>query len=146
MAFVYSFKNVQCAITGPGGSINLGDGSGATDEGITFSPTGEINTMTIGADGSGQHSLHGDRSGKVMVRLLKTSPTNKQLSAMYAAQTSNGAAHGQNTISLTDTLRGDSVTATQVAFQKAPDISYGKEAGFVEWDFAAVVIDRILGA
>ena len=74
MAFVYSFKNVQCAITGPGGSINLGDGSGATDEGITFSPTGEINTMTIGADGSGQHSLHGDRSGKVMVRLLKTSP------------------------------------------------------------------------
>ncbi len=142
---VYSFINVQCAITGPGGSINLGMGSGAAEEGITFAPTGDINTMTIGADGSGQHSLHADTSGTVSVRLLKTSPTNKQLSAMYAAQTASGAAHGQNTISLTDTMRGDSITATQVAFKKAPDILYGKEAGLLEWTFDAIAIQRTLG-
>ena len=146
MSNVYSFLNFQCAITGPGGSVTLGNGSGAADEGISFSASGEISTMTIGADGSGQHSLHGDRSGKITVRLLKTSPTNKQLGAMYSAKTSNGAAHGQNTISGTDTLRGDSITASQVAFSKAPDLSYGKEAGFVEWDFMAVAIERTLGA
>ena len=143
---VYSFLNVQCALNGPGGSVNLAYGSGSADEGITFDPSGEISTMTMGADGSGQHSLHADRSGKVTVRLLKTSPTNKLLSAMYAAQTSNGALHGQNTISLTDTLRNDSITCSQVAFAKAPSITYGKEAGFVDWEFMAIIIDRTLGA
>lgn len=146
MSNVYSFMNFQCAINGPGGSINLGNGSGAAEEGITFSPTGNINTMTMGADGSGQHSLHADRSGKVTIRLLKASPTNKQLSAMYAAQTSSGSSHGQNTISGTDTLRGDSITCSQVAFSKAPDLTYGKEAGFVEWEFEAISIERTLGA
>lgn len=144
--YVYSFLNFQCAITGPGGSINLGQGSGAADEGITFAPNGDINTMQMGADGSGQHSLHADKSGKVTIRTLKTSPINKLLSAMYNAQTADGAVHGQNTISATDTLRGDSITASQVAFQKHPDLTYGKEAGFIEWEFMAIRIDRNLGA
>lgn len=143
---VYSFLNFQCALTGPGGSVNLGDGAGVAEEGITFSPTGEISSMVIGADGSGQHSLHADKSGKITVRLLKTSPTNKQLMAMYNSQTASAASHGQNTISGTDTIRGDSLTASQVAFTKAPDLTYAKEAGFADWEFMAITIDRILGA
>lgn len=145
MSNVYSFLNVVGAITGPGGSINLGMGSGAAEEGFTISPSGDISTMQMGADGSGQHSLHADKSGKITLRLLKTSPTNKQLSAMYAAQTATAAAHGQNTISIVDKIRGDSITATGVAFEKAPDITYGKEAGFNEWVFACIAIDRTLG-
>ena len=143
---VYSFMNVQAAINGPGGSVNLGDGSGASEEGITVTPNGDINTMTMGADGSGQHSLHADKSGKVSVRLLKTSPTNKLLMAMYNAQTADAKSHGQNTISITDTLRGDSITASNVAFGKAPDITYAKEAGMADWEFMATNIDRTLGA
>lgn len=142
----YSFLNFQCAITGPGGSINLGNGSGSAEEGITFSPSGEISTMQMGADGSGQHSLHADKSGKVTVRLLKTSPTNQALMAMYNSQTASAASHGQNTISGTDTIRGDNITCSQVAFSKAPDLSYGKEAGFADWEFAAIKIDRFLGS
>jgi hypothetical protein len=146
MSYVYSFLNFQCALTGPGGSINLGDGSGMADEGITFSPDGPINTKQMSADGSGQHSLHGDKSGKITVRLLKTSPVNKLLSAMYNAQTADASVHGQNTISGTDTLRNDSVTCRQVAFAKHPDLTYGKEAGMVDWEFEAIVIDRTLGS
>lgn len=146
MSNVYSFLNVNCAISGPGGSITLGDGSGAAEEGITISPSNEINTMQIGADGAGQHSLHADKSGKVTVRLLKTSPTNKALSAMYATQTASAAAHGQNTISLVDNLRGDSITMTGVAFAKAPNLSFGKEAGLNDWEFHAISIDRTLGS
>lgn len=145
-AFVYSFLNVQCALSGPGGSVVLGNGSGASDEGISFEPSGDINTMQVGADGVGQHSLHADKSGRCTVRILKTSPTNKQLSAMYAAQTATAAAHGQNTISLTDTVRGDSVTCGGVAFKKAPTVVYGKEAGLLEWEFDCVTIDRTIGA
>lgn len=143
---VYSFLNIQAAINGPGGSVNLGDGSGASEEGITVSPNGDINTMTMGADGSGQHSLHADKSGKVTVRLLKTSPTNKVLMAMYNIQTADAASHGQNVISLTDTLRGDSITCTGCAFGKAPDLTYAKEAGMADWEFQAIQIDRTLGA
>lgn len=142
----YSFLDVVAAISGPGGAINLAAGAGVADEGLSVDPTSEINSMQIGADGSGQHSLHGDKSGRIVVRLLKTSPTNALLMAMYNFQTASAATHGQNTIVLTDTNRGDAVTARQVAFTKAPPLNYGKEAGLVEWEFSAVQIDRGLGA
>jgi hypothetical protein len=139
---VYSFLDVQAAIAGPGGVFNIGNGSGAAEEGISISPTSEINTMMVGADGSGQHSLHADKSGRIIVRLLKTSPTNGQLMAMYNIQTASAAAHGQNTITINDVNRGEVITARQVAFGKAPDLSYGKAAGVNEWEFHAVAIDR----
>jgi len=141
----YSFKDVQAAITGPGGVINLGSGSGAAEEGLAIDSSTEIDNMLIGADGLGQHSLSADRSGRVTVRLLKTSPTNALLSLMFNFQTSSAAQHGQNTITIVDSNRGDVITCTQVAFAKAPSIAYGKEAGMLEWDFTAVQINRTLG-
>lgn len=142
----YSFLDVVAALTGPGGVINLGAGAGIADEGVTVDPTGEINTMQVGADGNGQHSLHADKSGRLTVRLLKTSPTNALLMAMYNFQTASASTHGQNTLSLVDTNRGDAITARQVAFTKVPSLTYGKEAGLLEWEFSAVRIDRGLGS
>lgn len=146
MSQTYSFLDVVAAITGPGGVINLGAGAGLAEEGIQIDPTGEINSMQVGADGEGQHSLHADKSGRIVVRLLKTSPTNALLMAMYNFQTGSAAQHGQNTITVVDTNRGDGITARQVAFTKAPSLSYGREAGMNEWEFSAVKIDRGLGA
>lgn len=146
MATTYSFLDVSATVTGPGGFIALGNGSGAAEEGITITPTGPKNVMQVGADGYGQHSLKADKSGKITVRLLKTSPTNQLLSAMYAFQTSAGATHGQNTLVINDRSRGDVVTAQQVAFAKAPDLTYATEAGTVDWEFDAVRIERILGS
>ena len=141
----YSFLSIVAGLTGPGGAINLGQGAGASEEGIQIEPTGEIDTMTIGADGTGMHTLHADKSGRVVIRYYKASPTNALLSAMYAFQTSSPAQHGQNTISIVDSVRGDVITCRQCAFQKAPSLTYGKEAGLVEWEFSAVAIDRTLG-
>ena len=145
MKTTYSFLEIQAALVGPGGAINLGNGSGASEEGISIDPTSDIDTMTIGADGSGMHTLHGDKSGRVTLRLLKTSPTNALLSGMYAFQTASGAVHGQNTITITDTNRGDVITCRGAAFAKAPPINYGREAGVIEWDFNVIEIDRTLG-
>lgn len=142
----YSFLDVVASLVGPGGVINLGAGAGLADEGIGVDSSGEINSMQVGADGSGQHSLHADKSGRIVVRLLKTSPTNALLMSMYNFQTASAKAHGQNTITITDINRGDAITARQVAFVKAPSLSYGKEAGMNEWEFVAVRIDRGLGA
>lgn len=146
MSTTYSFLDCNASIIGPGGAISLGNGSGAAEEGITVTPTGPKNTMQVGADGYGQHSLLADKSGKVTVRLLKTSPTNQLLSAMYAFQTSSGANHGQNTLVINDSSRGDVITCQQVAFAKAPDITFAKEAGMNDWEFDAVRIERTLGS
>ena len=142
----YSFLSVNCSIVGPGGSINLGQGAGASEEGITIEPSEDIDSMVIGADGTPMHSLHANKSGSASVRLLKTSPINQQLMLLYVFQTSNPANHGQNTITLSDNNLGDLVTCRNVAFKRAPNLVYGKEAGMNEWAFTVGQIDRTLGA
>src|SRR5690348_11425020 len=94
----YSFLNVQASIVGPGGSFNLGDGAGVTEEGITIERQDDKDAMTIGADGIGMHSLRASKAGTVTVRLLKTSPQNAKLMAMYDLQTLSSTLHGQNVI------------------------------------------------
>jgi hypothetical protein len=142
----YSFLDCNVAIVGPGGAINLGAGAATSEEGISVNPTGDIDSMHIGADGTPMHSLHADKSGEVSVRLLKTSPVNQRLSQMYALQTSSGSNHGQNTISISNSVTQDSITCQQVAFKRAPNLTYAKEGGTVEWQFNAGIIDRSLGS
>jgi Protein of unknown function (DUF3277) len=142
----YSFLDVQASISGPGGAFSLGSGAGAAEEGITVEPTEDISSMQIGADGTGQHSLHANRSGRVTIRLLKTSPTNALLSAMYNFQTASSATHGQNTLTVTDSVRGDKCTCTEVAFAKKPSVTYAKEGAPIEWVFNCVRIENLLGS
>src|SRR4051812_15698354 len=103
----YSFMNVQAAISGPGGSFSLGAGVGVAEEGIDLDPVEDKNTMNHGADGPAMHSLHAAKPGLITVRLLKISPANAQLDALYNLQTANPALHGQNTITVSDPQRGD---------------------------------------
>lgn len=142
----YSFLNVQATIAGPGGSFQLGNGAGAAEEGITVSMTEDKDTMTPGADGSVMHSLHAAKTGRVTVRLLKTSPVNQQLSLMYSLQTASSGLHGSNVIVISDTERGDVIACRQVAFAKLPDLTFAKDGGFNEWSFNAGEIDMGLGS
>ena len=146
MSNVYSFLDCNATIVGPGGSFSLGNGAGAAEEGISIEPTGDLDTMTIGADGTGQHSLHGDNSGKITVTVLKTSPVNKLLAAMLNFQKASSAAWGQNTIVINDSSRGDVVTAMQVAFAKKVPLKFAKEAGTNAWEFNAIRIETTLGS
>lgn len=146
MSKTYSFLDTQAAITGPGGSFSFGASAGVAKEGITIEPAGDINQMTIGADGQGMHSLHADKSGHIIVRVLKTAPVNSLLMAMMAYQRTSGALHGQNTITIVNTSQLDNVTASQVAFAKVPVNTYAEDGGMNEWRFDAINIDTGLGA
>jgi len=141
----YSFQDVVAAIVGVGGSINLAAGAAVAEEGITIEAVADKNTMTIGADGSGMHSLAANEASTVTVRLLKTSPVNAQLQLMYNLQTKSSLTHGKNVITVRDVVRGDSIVLTQVAFKKRPAINYAKEGGLNEWTFDAVKTTQILG-
>ena len=133
----YSFLDVQAAIVGPGGSFNLGSGSGAAEEGITITYKEDKNIQHTGADGKVMNSLNASRSGSVVVRLLKTSPVNAQLSLMYNIQAQASSAWGLNIISIRNNVSGDSITCTDVAFKKWPDITYDKDGKHNEWAFDA---------
>ncbi len=145
MSNAYSFQDFVATLVGPTGSCNLGYGAAVAEEGIDFTQNNEVNTMTIGSDGKGMHSLHADKSGRVTVRLLKTSPTNQVLMAMYDAQRISASLWGQNVIVGRQIVAGDTVTALSCAFKKPPDLKYAQEGGLVEWEWDTIEIDRILG-
>lgn len=142
----YSFLDVSASISGPGGTFSLGSGSGNAEEGITTAYDGEKNTKTMGADGSGMHSLHASNGGKITVRLLKTSPVNAQLSTMYNFQKTSSANWGQNVLKVSNVISGDVVDGNLCAFTKHPDLTYAVEGGVVEWEFDAIELDEQLGA
>lgn len=141
----YSFQDVAAAIVGVGGSINLASGAAVSEEGITIDAVEDKNIMTIGADGSGMHSLVSNESATVTVRLLKTSPVNAQLQLMYNLQTKSSLTHGKNVITVRDVVRGDMIALTNVAFKKRPSVTYAKEGGIMEWTFDAIKTTQILG-
>ena len=141
----FSFMDVQASLVGPTGTVSLGYGAAAAEEGISIDMAGDKNSMMIGADGEGMHSLHADKSGTVTVRLLKTSPTNAVLMAMYDAQTLSSALHGKNIITVTNSQSGDITVARSCAFKRKPNLSYKKDGDVVEWSWDAIKIDTILG-
>lgn len=141
----YSFINTQASLVGPGAALNLGYGAGIADEGISVETAGDLNEMTVGADGQGFHSLHADKSGHITVRVLKTSPVNGLLAAAVAFQRTSAANWGQNTITIVNNTMGDTITAQQVAFAKLPMVEYTKDPKFNEWRFDAIDVDFGLG-
>jgi hypothetical protein len=142
----YSFLDVVASLVGPGGSISLGSGAGDAEEGITVEMEGDKNTMQIGADGTGQHSLNAANAGTVTIVLLKTSPTNALLQALYDYQTASSSLHGKNTITVVNSESGDTLTAALCAFKKRPALKYAKEAGTNTWAFDAIQIYGVLGS
>lgn len=141
----YSFLDVSASIVGPGGAIALGSGSGAAEEGISVEYTTEADTLTIGADGTPMHGLNADKSGTITVRLLKTSPTNQQLMAMFNVQRASSSLFGNNVITIIATHGGDVTTAQSVAFKQKAGLTYAKDAGMNEWAFSCGKIDSALG-
>lgn len=142
---VYSFEDVQASLVGPGGIISLGAGAGNAKEGISIEFVDDKNQMLIGADGSGVHSLRATTAAHVQVRLLKTSPVNAQLSAMYNTQIASSIFWGQNSLTVTNPATGDTYPCTEVAFKKFPSITWAEDANFNEWGFDAINADPVLG-
>lgn len=142
---VYSFLNVNATMAGPGGVVNLASGAAAAEEGITIEASEDKNVMTIGADGQGQHSLIASDAATITVRLLKTSPVNALLMAMYDLQSASSALWGQNVFTVVDSARNDLTVIQAAAFKKKPTINYAKEGGMMEWTFDGIKATTILG-
>lgn len=141
----YSFKDVTATFVGPTGVFSLGYGSANAEEGIDIAAAGDKNTMTVGADGEGMHSLHADKSGQITVRLLKTSPMNQKLMSTYDAQAISSSLWGNNVITVANTAVGDLHVGRNCAFKKKPDMKYAKDGDIIAWVFDVIKIDSALG-
>jgi hypothetical protein len=103
------------------------------------------NKMDVGADGQIMNSLRASKAGRVTVRLLKTAPTNAQLSALYNFQSSSSTLWGQNAIIGVDTARGDLINTSQMSFVKQPDIVYAQDGNMNTWVFVGSIDNMLLG-
>jgi len=141
----YSFKDVRCAIVGPGGAFSMGADAGVAEGGISIEMIADKDTMLIGADGSVMHSLAAGQGGTATIRLLKVSTVNFQLSMLYDLQTASSALWGQNVITVADTSRGDVITCLQCAFRRQPANLYAKDGNILEWAFNVGHVYGLLG-
>lgn len=141
----YSFMDVTASLTGPTGVVDLGYGAAVAKEGITVALANARNTMTIGADGEGMHSLKADKSGTVTVRVLQTSSVNAKLQALYNAQALSSSLWGQNVITIRNKANSETTVCRSCAFQKQGDITYSEEGQMREWVFDCVKIDTVTG-
>lgn len=143
--YTYSFLDVQCTLSGPGGNISLGAGAAVAEEGITIEPSADLDHMDIGADSSPMHSLSANKSARATVRLLKTSVVNAQLQQMLNIQRTSGLLHGQNNLSVGNPVSGDKLTGASVAFARQPTIVYAANGGFMDWTFNIGLLDVTQG-
>lgn len=136
----YSFLDTVAAISGPNGAFSLIGGN--SDEGITTEQAEDKNQMTPGAEGSVMHSLHAANHGTCTLRFLKISPINAQLNQLYNGQRASSALWGKNVITVSDPVRGDSVSITGAAFKKHTPVTQSKDGNSMEWPFdcASIVI------
>lgn len=140
----FSFQNVSATIVGSG-VVNLGYGAGNAKEGISVDFNEDINTMYVGADGEVMHSLKSNKSGTVTVRLMRTSPQNAQLQAMYNAQTLSSSLHGNNVITIRDSGNDEICVCRSCAFKKGANRVYAEDGQMQEWTFDAGKIDFVTG-
>lgn len=141
----YSFIDVNAVITGIGGVFPLASGAGAADEGISIAAVSDKNTMMVGADGSPMHSLNASTASTCTVNLLKTSPVNALLMAMYNAQSTSSALWGKNIITLIILQTGETIVLSSCAFKKVPNLDYAKEAKTTQWTFDCGKTSTMLG-
>ena len=125
--------------------VDLGYGAAVAKEGITVALTNARNTMTVGADGEGMHSLKADKSGTVTVRVLQTSSVNAKLQALYNAQALSSSLWGNNVITIRNKANSETTVCRSCAFQKQGDITYSEEGQMREWIFDCVKIDTVTG-
>ena|SRR6516165_7083458 len=142
----YAFQDVTASLSGPGGAFIIsGPETAAAEEGITITWGEESNSQTIGSDGSVMNSMHSSRAGTVTFRLMKTSPNNQRIMAMFNYQHQSSAFWGRNTITIADVARGDLYTCVGCAWVRVPTNSYAKIGNVLEYELHTAQIDPNLG-
>jgi Protein of unknown function (DUF3277) len=140
----YSFLDVQATLVSPSVSFDIGS-AGVADDAIRVAMIGEKTTLTIGADGDGQHNLIASNASRCEITFLKDGPGNALMNALYNFQSASSANVGNIQITIQNNIMGDSINLTGGAIAKQADIAYTREGPANVWSFNFVTRTDILG-
>lgn len=135
----YSFEDVICTLNHP--SVGSKSTKGAGLGSITTSMANDRTAHDVAADGSVMITKKISRNGTISIDMQQTSQLHKWLLKTYNyvdnAATSEWA---RMTITINSNELDESVTCTNVAFQKIPDKPYQAEGQHVTWILMAAKI------
>lgn len=140
----YSFADVTLAVAGPN-NLNAYI-TGEAEEGFSIEFEGQKNTMMVGAGGDVMHSLRVAQPGRLLIRVLKTSSSNKILSDAWIYQVGSAATHGKMTWTVTDAANADLWVLTGVAFNNHTNGAWATVGNAQEWTLDCGRITPKLGA
>lgn len=123
---VYSFENVILTINGVQIS-SFFDGNDA----ITVTPSVDVTTKTVGADGTVIFNQTADTSAEVEVKLLQSSASNAFFTAWLALQKESGLLG--YSFSLKSLDGANSITAPNVVLSGRPEQQLGVETEAFTW-------------
>lgn len=125
---VYSMERVVVSIDGRK-VIGFAEG----DDAVLIEDTTELGTEIVGADGSSLLSITADRSAKITLKLLASSPFNQFLQNKVDVMRSGTGLAGAMAVGVLDTSMGYSGGCTTAMVMKKPNIGYGANPTEREW-------------
>lgn len=103
----------------------------------------ELYTKTVGAGGEVARTRTRDRSGRVTLTLLASSPANDLLTAQFQRDEKDGS--GVAPLMIKD-LNGTSIHhAPNAWIAKLPDVEFGKDLPTREWEIDCDALDMTIG-
>lgn len=127
---VYSASEVTFSFSG----IPIDSGRG-DDEFVAIAKAEDTFTYKAGVDGEGTRSESKNSYHTVTLTLMKTSKGNDVLSAIHNGDIAVAGGAGVAPILVRDRQGTQLFTSPEAWITKVPDVSYGKEAGTVQWVF-----------
>lgn len=124
----YSMDNVALHIDG---ARVMGFGGG--DDAIVIERSTDLGTPQIGADGASILSITADRSARMTIKLLQSSPMNQFLQNKVARMRGGGLTGLTFPIGFVDMSNGESGGCTQALVMKEGMPKKGKNATEREW-------------
>lgn len=125
---VYSMDRVVVTIDG---RKVIGFANG--DDVVSIEDTSELGTEIIGADGSSILSISADKSVKLTIKLLASSPFNQFLLNKVSVMRSGTGLAGAMVVGVLDTSMGYAGGCTTAMVMKKPNVGYGANPTEREW-------------
>ena len=137
MAKAYSWNDVVMTITGPGGTLTIGKGTGGADGGVKITQMSDVNVFEPGLGDTGMHHKQETSAKSIEVNMLAGADENLILRTMYNIQKSGDSSiWAENVITIKTRLPGMTIGVyTGCAFKTLPEIGLANQAAPLVWTF-----------
>lgn len=136
----YSFLNTVVVVNGAP-IVGWADG----DDVIQIKRRNDAASDKVGADGRMAVAISADKSGEFTFKLMQTSPSNKILNNLAAAQGNGPTTFVPASVLFQDTYRQDRGSGTVGYVKRPADLQRGAGINDVEWTIVVERMDLLLG-